>query len=54
MTVRPVEVGFYWYRVARGPGFLAYEMAGDLERAKEVNGTITRLRGAAWNAYPDE
>ncbi|MGA8604779.1 MAG: hypothetical protein WB788_06950 [Thermoplasmata archaeon] len=54
LTVRPVQVGFYWYHAVRGPGFLAYENAGDLQRAKEINGTITRLRGSAWKSYPDE
>jgi len=54
VTARSVRVGFYWYRRGRGPGFLAYENEGDLERAKETNGTITRLRGSAWESYPDE
>ncbi|MGP8075273.1 MAG: hypothetical protein ACLP8Y_00805 [Thermoplasmata archaeon] len=54
LTVRPVKVGFYWYHVARGPGFLAYEVEGDLQRARTINGVITRLRGPAWASYPDE
>jgi hypothetical protein len=54
VELRPVKVGFYWYHVARGPGFLAYEVEGDLQRAKGINGVITRLRGSAWKSYPDE
>jgi len=54
LLVRPVRVGFYWYHVARGPGFLAYEVEGDIQRADRVNGVIQRVRGSAWNAYPDE
>lgn len=49
-----MKVGFYWYHVARGPGFLAYEVEGDLQRAKTINGVINRLRGPAWESYPDE
>lgn len=54
VTTRPVQVGFFSYSMPGSTGFLAFEVAGKLQRAKEVNGVITRLRGSAWKAFPHE
>lgn len=50
-TVDQVRVAYYWHSAPKSPGFLSWDVEGQVTAPHELNGVMTRIRGPS--ASPD-